>query len=55
MNRQYIPHDSVELELRDLRTLESVGSEGVTNNVLLSTLLEALDELVVDTLLDVDS
>lgn len=52
---RYVPHNSVELELRNLRTLEGVGSEGVTNNVLLSALLEALDELVVDTLLNVDS
>lgn len=51
----YIPHNSVELELRNLRTLEGVGGEGITDNVLLSTLLEALDELVVDALLHVDS
>jgi hypothetical protein len=53
--RKNLPHDSVELELRNLRTLEGVGGEGVTDNVLLSTLLEALDKLVVDAFLHVDS
>jgi hypothetical protein len=50
-----LPHDSVELELRNLRTLEGVGGKGVTDDVLLSTLLEALDELLVDALLHVNS
>ena len=50
-----IPHDTVILELRYLRTLKSVLREGVANNVLLGTLLESLDELVVDTFLDVDT
>lgn len=45
-------HDTVELELRDLGTLEGVLGEGVTQLVLGGTLLEALNELVVDTLLD---
>jgi hypothetical protein len=45
-------HDTVELELRDLGTLEGVLGEGVTQLVLSRTLLEAGDELVVDTLLD---
>ena len=45
-------HDTIELELRDLGTLEGVALEGVTNLVLGGTLLEASDELVVDTLLD---
>ena len=48
-------HDAVELELGNLRALESVGGEGVANNVLLCALLELLDELVVDALLDVDT
>jgi hypothetical protein len=46
-------HNAVELNLGNLGTLESVGSEGVANNVLLCALLELLDELVVDALLDV--
>lgn len=45
-------HDAVELELGDLRTLEGVGGEGVTELVLGGTLPEASDELVVDALLD---
>lgn len=45
-------HDAVELELGDLRTLEGVGGEGVTELVLGGTLPEAGDELVVDALLD---
>lgn len=52
---EYILHDAVELQLGDLGTLEGVRLEGVTDGVLLSTLLESLDELVVDTLLDVDT
>ena len=54
-NRSNIPHDAVELKLRNLRTLESVLVEWVTDDVLGSTLLEALDELIVDTFLDVDT
>lgn len=45
-------HDAVELELGDLRTLEGVGGEGVTDLVLGGTLPEAGNELVVDVLLD---
>lgn len=45
-------HDAVKLELGDLRTLEGVGGEGVTELVLGGTLPEASDELVVDALLD---
>lgn len=45
-------HNAVELELGDLRTLEGVGGEGVTELVLGGTLPEASDELVVDALLD---
>lgn len=48
-------HDAVELDLGNLRTLESVRSEGVANDVLLRTLLEPLDKLVIDALLDVDT
>ena len=50
-----IPHDTVELKLRDLRSLECVLGEWVTDGVLGSPLPEPLDELVVDTLLHVDS
>lgn len=45
-------HDTVELELGDLRTLEGSRLEGVTKLVLSGTLLEAGNKLVVDTLLD---
>lgn len=45
-------HDTVELELRDLRALEGTLLEGVSELVLSRTLLEASDELVVDTLLN---
>jgi hypothetical protein len=38
-----------------LRTLEGVRGEWVTDSVLSSPLLEALDELVVDLFLDVDT
>lgn len=50
-----VVHDAVVLQLADLGTLEGVGVEGVTDSVLLSSLLEGGDELVVDTLLDVDT
>ncbi|KAI6769769.1 hypothetical protein HG530_004398 [Fusarium avenaceum] len=50
-----VAHNTVVLELRDLRTLEGLLVEGVTNLVLLSSLLEGLEELVVDTLLDKDT
>jgi hypothetical protein len=49
------PHDTVELELRDLRTLESGGVEWITNDVLSRTLLKPLNELVVDLLLYIDT
>jgi hypothetical protein len=48
-------HDAVELDLGNLRALESVGREGVANDVLLRALLELLHEVVVDALLDVDT
>lgn len=47
-----VVHDAVELELGDLRTLEGILSERVTELVLRGTLLEASDELVVDAFLD---
>jgi hypothetical protein len=50
-----LPHNPVELDLRDLRTLEGFWVEGVANSVLRSPRLELLHELVVDTLLDVDA
>lgn len=50
-----VAHDTVVLELRNLRTLEGLLVEGVANLVLLSALLEGLEELVVDGLLDKDT
>jgi hypothetical protein len=50
-----VAHDAVVLELRDLRTLEGLLVEWVTNLVLLSSLLEGSEELVVDGLLDEDT
>jgi len=41
--------------LGDLRALESVFCKGVTDDVLGGTLLESLDELVVDAFLNVDT
>ena len=49
------PHDTVELELRDLGALESGGVEWITNDVLSRTLLKPLNELVVDLLLYIDT
>jgi hypothetical protein len=48
-------HNAVELELGNLRALESVGREGIADDVLLCALLELLDEVVVDALLDIDT
>lgn len=53
--KERIPHDAIELQLRDLRALESVFLEGIANDILRRSLLELLDELVVDAFLDVDS
>lgn len=50
-----VVHDTLELELRDLGTLEGVDGEGVTELVLGGTLLEASDEFVVDLLVDQDT
>lgn len=50
-----LPHNAVELQLADLRTLEGVVVEGVTNDVLGSPLPEPLNELVIDALLHVDT
>ena len=50
-----IVHDPVKLELADLRTLECVGLEWVTDDVLRRSFLEGLDEIVVDAGLDVDT
>lgn len=50
-----VAHDTVVLELRDLGTLEGLLVEGVTDLVLLSSLLEGSEELVVDGLLDKDT
>lgn len=49
-----VAHDAVKLELGDLRSLEGVLGEGVANLVLQRALLEALQELVVDGLVDQD-
>ena len=50
-----IAHDSLSLNLRNLRTLVGVGVEGVSDLELGGLLLEGLDELFIDRLLDVDS
>jgi hypothetical protein len=50
-----VAHDTIELELRHLRSLESGIVEWVANDVLLDSLLELLDELVVDALLDINT
>ena len=50
-----VGHDAVELKLGDLGSLEGVLLEGVTDSVLGCALPEALKELVVDLLLDVDT
>lgn len=48
-------HDSVELELANLRTLEGLLVEWVADDVLCRSFSEFLNELVVDTRLDIDS
>ena len=50
-----VAHDAIELELRDLGSLEGLWVEWVTDLVCLCARLEAGDELVVDALLDVDA
>ena len=50
-----VAHDAIELELRNLGPLEGVLGKGVADLVLESTLLEALDKLVVNALLNVDT
>lgn len=50
-----LPHDAVVLELRYLGSLECVCGEWVADFVGCSPLLERIDELVIDTLLHVDS
>jgi len=50
-----VRHDAVKLNLRNLRSLEGPGVMRVTNNVLGGSLLESLDELVINALLDVNS
>ena len=50
-----VGHDAVELYLRDLRALEGVCLERVADHILLRPLLEALDKLVVDAFLHVDT
>ena len=51
----YSPHDPVKLKLGNLRTLEGIGMEGIADIVALCSLLEALEELVVDGFLDIDT
>ena len=51
----HLPHDPVELELRNLWALEGVWVEWVTNDVLLNPLLELLHKFVVNSLLDIDT
>lgn len=50
-----VAENLVKLQLRDLGALECVLVEGVADDVLGGPLLEPLDELVVDSLLDVDT
>lgn len=50
-----VGHDSVELELRDLGTLEGVCLEWITDLQGRDLFLECLHELVVDAILNVDS
>ena len=50
-----VAHDAVKLDLADLGALEGVLGEGIADLVLLGTLLEGLEELVVDALLDEDA
>lgn len=50
-----IAHDSLSLNLRNLRTLVGVGVKGVSDLELGGLLLEGLDKLIIDRLLDVDS
>ena len=45
----------VELDLRDLRTLEGLGVEGVPDLEGPSLLCEALEKLIVDAFLDEDT
>ena len=48
-----VTHDAVVLKLRDLWALEGVGSEWITDLVGGGTLLESLNELVINTRLDI--
>lgn len=50
-----VSHNSVELELGDLRTLEGICFEGISDLESLHLLLECRHELVVDGVLDVNS
>ena len=50
-----VTHDAVILKLTDLGALEGLVVEGVADLVLRGALLEGLNELVIDTLLDVDT
>ena len=50
-----VAHDSIILKLRNLWALEGVGSEWVTDLVGSGTLLEPLNELVVNTRLDINT
>ena len=52
--RRDLPHDTVILQLGDLRTLEGVRTEWVANNVLLRPGFESFNKLIIDTLLNID-
>ena len=52
--REVLPHDTVILQLGDLRTLERVRTKWVTNNVLLRPGLESFNKLIIDTLLNIN-
>lgn len=53
--RRDLPHNAVILQLGDLGSLEGVFAERIANDVLCRSLLESLDEFIVDIFLDVDS
>lgn len=55
LTRRNIPHNTVILQLADLRALESLRVERVADLVFEGTLLKGRDELVVDALLDIDA
>ena len=49
-----LPHDTIELQLGYLRSLEGICAERITDDVLLRPLLELRDKFIVDILLDIN-